>query len=321
MLKKKLLVFMISILACCSVVSGCSFTAKEETEQSSEKKDKKKSKKSKDKDDKKSKEDTEKESEESKENLSNKLKKDEDSEGNIDDTKREELKAQTVEILDTMLASEALIIMWEGIGNGIDGKITLGRYLDGDRKIYFLSANEDDPSKRLYTMTDTNRAYVSYDTKNWGPAEEKERLNGSTLLTSSYPSYLSLIYAALEEGFDIKYLPETDMYEFESNAEKIKDVDIHSISSKINNKAQYDEFAAEFVLNDINTKSYALGIAKKVYRFTYENGTFLIMEELYDKDDNKFETSILIVMQSSDPNIKDVSVEMFNAIDGSFNGQ
>lgn len=321
MLKKKLLVFMISILACCSVVSGCSFTAKEETEQSSEKKDKKKSKKSKDKDDKKSKEDTEKESEESKENLLNKLKKDEDSEGNIDDTKREELKAQTVEILDTMLASEALIIMWEGIGNGIDGKITLGRYLDGDRKIYFLSANEDDPSKRLYTMTDTNRAYISYDTKNWGPAEEKESLNGSTLLTSSYPSYLSLIYAALEEGFDIKYLPETDMYEFESNAEKIKDVDIHSISSKINNKAQYDEFAAEFVLNDINTKSYALGIAKKVYRFTYENGTFLIMEELYDKDDNKFETSILIVMQSSDPNIKDVSVDMFNAIDGSFNGQ
>ena len=321
MLKKKLLVFIIAILACCSVVSGCSFTAKEETEQSSEKKDKKKSKKSKDKDDKKSKEDTEKESEESKEKLSNKLKKDEDSEGNIDDAKREELKAQTVEILDTMLASEALIIMWEGIGNGIDGKITLGRYLDGDRKIYFLSANEDDPSKRLYTMTDTNRAYISYDTKNWGPAEEKESLNGSTLLTSSYPSYLSLIYAALEEGFDIKYLPETDMYEFESNAEKIKDVDIHSISSKINNKAQYDEFAAEFVLNDINTKSYALGIAKKVYRFTYENGTFLIMEELYDKDDNKFETSILIVMQSSDPNIKDVSVEMFNAIDGSFNGQ
>ncbi len=321
MIRKKLFAVLIYVLACCTVLSACISTTKEETEQSSEKKDKKKSKKSKDKDDKKSKEDTEKESEESKENLSNKLKKDEDSEGNIDDTKREELKAQTVEILDTMLASEALIIMWEGIGNGIDGKITLGRYLDGDRKIYFLSANEDDPSKRLYTMTDTNRAYISYDTKNWGPAEEKESLNGSTLLTSSYPSYLSLIYAALEEGFDIKYLPETDMYEFESNAEKIKDVDIHSISSKINNKAQYDEFAAEFVLNDINTKSYALGIAKKVYRFTYENGTFLIMEELYDKDDNKFETSILIVMQSSDPNIKDVSVEMFNAIDGSFNGQ
>ena len=321
MIRKKLFAVLIYVLACCTVLSACISTTKEETEQSSENKDKKKSKKSKDKDDKKSKEDTEKESEESKENLSNKLKKDEDSEGNIDDTKREELKAQTVEILDTMLASEALIIMWEGIGNGIDGKITLGRYLDGDRKIYFLSANEDDPSKRLYTMTDTNRAYISYDTKNWGPAEEKERLNGSTLLTSSYPSYLSLIYSALEEGFDIKYLPETNMYEFESNAEKIKDVDIHSISSKINNKAQYDEFAAEFVLNDINTKSYALGIAKKVYRFTYENGTFLIMEELYDKDDNKFETSILIVMQSSDPNIKDVSVDMFNAIDGSFNGQ
>ena len=251
MIRKKLFAVLIYVLACCTVLSACISTTKEETEQSSEKKDKKKSKKSKDKDDKKSKEDTEKESEESKENLSNKLKKDEDSEGNIDDTKREELKAQTVEILDTMLASEALIIMWEGIGNGIDGKITLGRYLDGDRKIYFLSANEDDPSKRLYTMTDTNRAYISYDTKNWGPAEEKERLNGSTLLTSSYPSYLSLIYAALEEGFDIKYLPETDMYEFESNAEKIKDVDIHSISSKINNKAQYDEFAAEFVLNDI----------------------------------------------------------------------
>ena len=321
MIKKKLFAVLMYVLACCTVLSACTSTTKEETEQSSEKKAKKKSKKSKDKADKKSKEDTEKESEESKENLSNKLKKDEDFEGNIDDTKREELKAQTVEILDTMLASEALIIMWEGIGNGIDGKITLGRYLDGDRKIYFLSANEDDPSKRLYTMTDTNRAYISYDTKNWGPAEEKERLNGSTLLTSSYPSYLSLIYAVLEEGFDIKYLPETNMYEFESNAEKIKDVDIHSISSKINNKAQYDEFAAEFVLNDINTKSYALGIAKKVYRFTYENGTFLIMEELYDKDDNKFETSILIVMQSSDPNIKDVSVEMFNAIDGSFNGQ
>ena len=321
MIRKKLFAVLIYVLACCTVLSACISTTKEETEQSSEKKDKKKSKKSKDKDDKKSKEDTEKESEESKENLSNKLKKDEDSEGNIDDTKREELKAQTVEILDTMLASEALIIMWEGIGNGIDGKITLGRYLDGDRKIYFLSANEDDPSKRLYTMTDTNRAYISYDTKNWGPAEEKERLNGSTLLTSSYPSYLSLIYAALEEGFDIKYLPETDMYEFESNAEKIKDVDIHSISSKINNKAQYDEFAAEFLLNDINTKSYALGIAKKVYRFTYENGTFLIMEELYDKDDNKFETSILIVMQSSDPNAKNVAVEMFDAIDGNFNGQ
>ena len=45
MLKKKLLVFMISILACCSVVSGCSFTAKEETEQSTEKKHKKKNKK------------------------------------------------------------------------------------------------------------------------------------------------------------------------------------------------------------------------------------------------------------------------------------
>jgi|GEM_PF-5296835 len=42
MLKKKLLVFMISILACCSVVSGYSFTAKEETEQSTEKKHKKK---------------------------------------------------------------------------------------------------------------------------------------------------------------------------------------------------------------------------------------------------------------------------------------
>ena len=321
MIKKKLFAVLMYVLACCTVLSACTSTTKKETEQSSEKKAKKKSKKSKDKADKKSKEDTEKESEESKENLSNKLKKDEYFEGNIDDAKREELKAQTVEILDTMLASEALIIMWEGIGNGIDGKITLGRYLDGDRKIYFLSANEDDPSKRLYTMTDTNRAYISYDTKNWGPAEEKERLNGSTLLTSSYPSYLSLIYAVLEEGFDIKYLPETNMYEFESNAEKIKDVDIHSISSKINNKAQYDEFAAEFVLNDINTKSYALGIAKKVYRFTYENGTFLIMEELYDKDDNKFETSILIVMQSSDPNIKDVSVEMFNTIDRNFNGQ
>ena len=321
MIKKKLFAVLMYVLACCTVLSACTSTTKEETEQSSEKKDKKKSKKSKDKDDKKSKEDTEKESEESKENLSNKLKKDEDFEGNIDDTKREELKAQTVEILDTMLASEALIIMWEGIGNGIDGKITLGRYLDGDRKIYFLSANEDDPSKRLYTMTDTNRAYISYDTKNWGPAEEKERLNGSTLLTSSYPSYLSLIYAVLEEGFDIKYLPETNMYEFESNAEKIKDVDIHSISSKINNKAQYDEFAAEFVLNDINIKSFALGIAKKLYRFTYENGTFLIMEELYDKDDNKFETSIIIVMQSSDPNAKNVAVEMFDAIDGNFNGQ
>ena len=321
MLKKKLFAVVMYVLVCCTVLSACTSTTKEETEQSSEKKDKKKSKKSKDKDDKKSKEDTEKESEESKENLSNKLKKDEDFEGNIDDTKREELKAQTVEILDTMLASEALIIMWEGIGNGIDGKITLGRYLDGDRKIYFLSANEDDPSKRLYTMTDTNRAYISYDTKNWGPAEEKERLNGSTLLTSSYPSYLSLIYAVLEEGFDIKYLPETNMYEFESNAEKIKDVDIHSISSKINTKSQYDEFADEFVLNDINIKSYALGIAKKVYRFTYENGTFLIMEELYDKDDKKFETSILIVMQSSDPNAKNVAVEMFDAIDGNFNGQ
>ena len=321
MIRKKLFAVLIYVLACCTVLSACISTTKEETEQSSEKKAKKKSKTSKDKDDKKSKEGTEKESEESKENLSNKPKKDEDFEGNIDNVKREELKAQTVEILDTMLASEALIIMWEGIGNGIDGKITLGRYLDGDRKIYFLSANEDDPSKCLYTMTDTNRAYISYDTKNWGPAEEKERLNGSTLLTSSYPSYLSLIYAALEEGFDIKYLPETNMYEFESNAEKIKDVDIHSISSKINNKAQYDEFADEFVLNDINTKSYALGIAKKVYRFTYENGTFLIMEELYDKDDNKFETSILIVMQSSDPNAKDVSVDMFNAIDGNFNGQ
>ena len=321
MLKKKLFAVLMYVLACCTVLSACTSTTKEETEQSSEKKAKKKSKTSKDKDDKKSKEGTEKESEESKENLSNKPKKDEGFEGNIDNVKREELETQTVEILDTMLASEALIIMWEGIGNGIDGKITLGRYLDGDRKIYFLSANEDDPSKRLYTMTDTNRAYISYDTKNWGPAEEKERLNGSTLLTSSYPSYLSLIYAALEEGFDIKYLPETDMYEFESNAEKIKDVDIHSISSKINNKAQYDEFADEFVLNDINTKSYALGIAKKVYRFTYENGTFLIMEELYDKDDNKFETSILIVMQSSDPNAKNVAVEMFNAIDGNFNGQ
>ena len=321
MIRKKLFAVLMYVLACCTVLSACTPTTKEETEQSSEKKAKKKSKKSKDKADKKSKEDTEKESEEIKENLSNKLKKDEDFEGNIDDTKREELKAQTVETLDTMLASEALTIMWEGIGNGIDGKITLGRYLDGDRKIYFLSANEDDPSKSLYTMTDTNRAYISYDTKNWGPAEEKERLNGSTLLTSSYPSYLSLIYAVLEEGFDIKYLPETDMYEFESNAEKIKDVDIHSISSKVKNKAQYDEFTDEFVLNDINTKSYALGIAKKVYRFTYENGTFLIMEELYDKDDNKFETSILIVMQSSDPNAKDVSVDMFNAIDGSFNGQ
>ena len=321
MLKKKLFAVLMYVLACCTVLSACTSTTKEETEQSSEKKAKKKSKTSKDKDDKKSKEGTEKESEESKENLSNKPKKDEDFEENIDNVKREELKAQTVETLDTMLASEALTIMWEGIGNGIDGKITLGRYLDGDRKIYFLSANEDDPSKRLYTMTDTNRAYISYDTKNWGPAEEKERLNGSTLLTSSYPSYLSLIYAALEEGFDIKYLPETDMYEFESNTEKIKDVDIHSISSKINNKAQYDEFADEFVLNDINTKSYALGIAKKVYRFTYENGTFLIMEELYDKDDNKFETSILIVMQSSDPNAKNVAVEMFNAIDGNFNGQ
>ncbi len=321
MLKKKLFAVLMYVLACCTVLSACTSTTKKETEQSSEKKAKKKSKKSKDKADKKSKEDTEKESEESKENLSNKLKKDEDFEGNIDDTKREELKAQTVETLDTMLASEALTIMWEGIGNGIDGKITLGRYVDGDRRIYFLSANEHDPSKLFYTMTDTNRAYVSYDTKNWGPAEEKERLTGPPMLASSCPSYLSLIYSALEEGFDIKYLPETNMYEFESNAEKIKDVDIHSISSKINTKSQYDEFADEFVLNDINIKSFALGIAKKVYRFTYENGNFLIMEELYDKDDNKFETSILIVMQSSDPNAKKVAVEMFDTIDGNFNGQ
>ena len=60
MIRKKLFAALMYVLACCTVLSACTSTTKEETEQSSEKKAKKKSKKSKDKADKKSKEDTEK---------------------------------------------------------------------------------------------------------------------------------------------------------------------------------------------------------------------------------------------------------------------
>ena len=102
MIRKKLFAALMYVLACCTVLSACTSTTKEETEQSSEKKAKKKSKKSKDKAEKNkvsTEEDTK--SEEKAKNLA----------GTDKSGDSKELKNKLVEELDDFLASDCTMLI------------------------------------------------------------------------------------------------------------------------------------------------------------------------------------------------------------------
>lgn len=122
MFRKRIVILTVFLLSCCSLICSCTASVTKETEQSSEKRSNKKKTKDKNKV---NEESTEESTEEI--DLSNNSPKDNSSGTNIDETTREELKAQLVSSLDSFFAAEVTCSASVSTGNGTDSIITANR--------------------------------------------------------------------------------------------------------------------------------------------------------------------------------------------------
>ena len=151
MINKKVFAVIMYVLACCTVLSACTFATKEETEQSSEKKAKKKSKKSKDKAEKNkvsTEEDTK--SEEKAKNLA----------GTNKSGDSKELKDKLVEELDDFLASDCTMIVVSN--EATNYKIVEVRVETEGDVIYSSLSQLGSENNRTNVITDGKIGYIKY---------------------------------------------------------------------------------------------------------------------------------------------------------------
>ena len=290
MLKKKILTFMISILACCSVVSGCSFTAKEETEQSTEKKLKKKNKK------KVSESTTEKES---------KTEGSEIEETHANTQNAEEVKKALIDSLDDFLSADSAEIVLKTAGSSLDSTLVVDKVRYNEDILYMLSMQEEGMSTAVYILTDGKEAYISQDGgANWQKSEHESNLSSGALISSSYVSYIGFIYAALDAGLEYSYDAKNKSYLIQSDASKVANINTDAIRSKVKNSDKLKEYDMFWDKNKTNLISYSdvSGIASKNYEFYVEDNVFYIVETLYNNSKVEVDKSTVTRIKGKEAN-------------------
>jgi lipoprotein len=312
MIKKKVFAVIMYVLACCTVLSACTFATKEETEQSSEKKAKKKSKKSKDKAEKNkvsTEEDTK--SEEKAKNLA----------GTNKSGDSKELKDKLVEELDDFLASDCTMIV---ISNETTNyKIVEVRVETEGDVIYSSLSQLGSENDRTNIITDGKIGYIKYgDSEGWYRIREEDAglLDGGPLIDGNYIHYISLFYAALDAGLDPTYSSSYGAYYMEIDKETAEKLNLQAIRSKLSNSdklAEFDMYLSEYEAY-LKTYDEQNGIKLKTYLLFMKDDEIAVTETLNSESNETLEISIATRAKAEEnAKTKEEQIEIFNTIKSS----
>ena len=312
MIKKKVFAVIMYVLACCTVLSACTFATKEETEQSSEKKAKKKSKKSKDKAEKNkvsTEEDTK--SEEKAKNLA----------GTNKSGDSKELKDKLVEELDDFLASDCTMIV---ISNeATNYKIVEVRVETESDVIYSSLSQLGSENDRTNVITDGKIGYIKYgDSEGWYRIREEDAglLDGGPLIDGNYIHYISLFYAALDAGLDPTYSSSYGAYYMEIDKETAEKLNLQAIRSKLSNSdklAEFDMYLSEYEAY-LKTYDEQNGIKLKTYLLFMKDDEIAVTETLNSESNETLEISIATRAKAEEnAKTKEEQIEIFNTIKSS----
>ena len=312
MIKKKVFAVIMYVLACCTVLSACTFATKEETEQSSEKKAKKKSKKSKDKAEKNkvsTEEDTK--SEEKAKNLA----------GTNKSGDSKELKDKLVEELDDFLASDCTMIV---ISNeATNYKIVEVRVETESDVIYSSLSQLGSENDRTNIITNGKIGYIKYeDSEGWYRIREEDAglLDGGPLIDGNYIHYISLFYAALDAGLDPTYSSSYGAYYMEIDKETAEKLNLQAIRSKLSNSdklAEFDMYLSEYEAY-LKTYDEQNGIKLKTYLLFMKDDEIAVTETLNSESNETLEISIATRAKAEEnAKTKEEQIEIFNTIKSS----
>ena len=312
MIKKKVFAVIMYVLACCTVLSACTFATKEETEQSSEKKAKKKSKKSKDKAEKNkvsTEEDTK--SEEKAKNLA----------GTNKSGDSKELKDKLVEELDDFLASDCTMIV---ISNeATNYKIVEVRVETESDVIYSSLSQLGSENDRTNIITNGKIGYIKYgDSEGWYRIREEDAglLDGGPLIDGNYIHYISLFYAALDAGLDPTYSSSYGAYYMEIDKETAEKLNLQAIRSKLSNSdklAEFDMYLSEYEAY-LKTYDEQNGIKLKTYLLFMKDDEIAVTETLNSESNETLEISIATRAKAEEnEKTKEEQIEIFNTIKSS----
>ena len=312
MIKKKVFAVIMYVLACCTVLSACTFATKEETEQSSEKKAKKKSKKSKDKAEKNkvsTEEDTK--SEEKAKNLA----------GTNKSGDSKELKDKLVEELDDFLASDCTMIV---ISNeATKYKIVEVRVETESDVIYSSLSQLGSENDRTNIITNGKIGYIKYgDSEGWYRIREEDAglLDGGPLIDGNYIHYISLFYAALDAGLDPTYSSSYGAYYMEIDKETAEKLNLQAIRSKLSNSdklAEFDMYLSEYEAY-LKTYDEQNGIKLKTYLLFMKDDEIAVTETLNSESNETLEISIATRAKAEEnAKTKEEQIEIFNTIKSS----
>ena len=312
MIKKKVFAVIMYVLACCTVLSACTFATKEETEQSSEKKAKKKSKKSKDKAEKNkvsTEEDTK--SEEKAKNLA----------GTNKSGDSKELKDKLVEELDDFLASDCTMIV---ISNeATNYKIVEVRVETESDVIYSSLSQLGSENDRTNIITNGKIGYIKYgDSEGWYRIREEDAglLDGGSLIDGNYIHYISLFYAALDAGLDPTYSSSYGAYYMEIDKETAEKLNLQAIRSKLSNSdklAEFDMYLSEYEAY-LKTYDEQNGIKLKTYLLFMKDDEIAVTETLNSESNETLEISIATRAKAEEnAKTKEEQIEIFNTIKSS----
>ena len=312
MIKKKVFAVIMYVLACCTVLSACTFATKEETDQSSEKKAKKKSKKSKDKAEKNkvsTEEDTK--SEEKAKNLA----------GTNKSGDSKELKDKLVEELDDFLASDCTMIV---ISNeATNYKIVEVRVETESDVIYSSLSQLGSENDRTNIITNGKIGYIKYgDSEGWYRIREEDAglLDGGPLIDGNYIHYISLFYAALDAGLDPTYSSSYGAYYMEIDKETAEKLNLQAIRSKLSNSdklAEFDMYLSEYEAY-LKTYDEQNGIKLKTYLLFMKDDEIAVTETLNSESNETLEISIATRAKAEEnAKTKEEQIEIFNTIKSS----
>ena len=312
MIKKKVFAVIMYVLACCTVLSACTFATKVETKQSSEKKAKKKSKKSKDKAEKNkvsTEEDTK--SEEKAKNLA----------GTNKSGDSKELKDKLVEELDDFLASDCTMIV---ISNeATNYKIVEVRVETESDVIYSSLSQLGSENDRTNIITNGKIGYIKYgDSEGWYRIREEDAglLDGGPLIDGNYIHYISLFYAALDAGLDPTYSSSYGAYYMEIDKETAEKLNLQAIRSKLSNSdklAEFDMYLSEYEAY-LKTYDEQNGIKLKTYLLFMKDDEIAVTETLNSESNETLEISIATRAKAEEnAKTKEEQIEIFNTIKSS----
>ena len=312
MINKKVFAVIMYVLACCTVLSACTFATKEEIEQSSEKKAKKKSKKSKDKAEKNkvsTEEDTK--SEEKAKNLA----------GTNKSGDSKELKDKLVEELDDFLASDCTMIVVSN--EATNYKIVEVRVETEGDVIYSSLSQLGSENDRTNIITDGKIGYIKYgDSEGWYRIREEDAglLDGGPLIDGNYIHYISLFYAALDAGLDPTYSSSYGAYYMEIDKETAEKLNLQAIRSKLSNSdklAEFDMYLSEYEAY-LKTYDEQNGIKLKTYLLFMKDDEIAVTETLNSESNETLEISIATRAKAEEnAKTKEEQIEIFNAIKSS----